>query len=192
MSENYVTMLRKGVPLALPSGLEVRVKPIDTGMLLSLELPPTLMAILEESLTGINPNENLEQQLGENVEKQVSEALGNFRRGLHYFEVGRAYGGIIAQHCFVMPRVVQGRDPVDESEILIDEISTEDLMALAQIVNVPLMELADFRFGQGEDVESVAASEADVPVTESGDEPEGVGDSTDRKRTKRVVDDVPA
>lgn len=185
MVNESMMLLRKGVPMTLPSGLEVRVRPIDTGLLLSLELPPVLMQVLEESLLGISEGKTTE----ESVSDQVSQAVTDFRRGVNIYKSGRIYGGIIAGHCFVDPKVVE-KDPKDEHEITIAEMQTEDLLALAQIVNVPLAELSTFRFGQGENVESVAAGESGVPDTESGAESDGVGGAPDGINAQPVVDDV--
>lgn len=168
MANEYLQAIRQGVEKTLPSGLVVRLRPIDMGMLLSSDLPEPLMRIVQRHLTGETDSATPTQQAMEDEALTLIQENGAIKT----MREMREFGSVIAQQCIVSPKIVE--NPQTDDQIALREIATGDLMALTQIVGMPLRELIPFRFEQTEDVEPVRAGESDVPVTEPDIQPEPV------------------
>ena len=166
---NYLTILQKGVEKTLPSGLVVRLRPVDTGLILSQKFPENLMKIVNDAFIGIKEGkdeEELKQEQEENMKKiPVQEQT-------LWISDARKYGEIVARVALVHPRVVD--NPTKEDEISADWLSTDDLMAIGGIVGVPLAELESFPLGQTQNVESVQSGEDDLPDAEPSAEADDV------------------
>lgn len=152
---NYMKLLREGVEKELPSGLVVRLRPIDAGMILTEKMSEPLQRIVKAHLLGVRPKELDDDGV-------LDESLTSVTK---IYDSARTFGEFIASKCIVYPRIVEHPATIDE--IALREIGTDDLLVLSQVIGVPLKELSSFRFQQTETVESVSDEQGTTPDTES-------------------------
>lgn len=203
--KSYLALIRRGVEKTLPSGLVVRLRPVDAGMMLADEkstLPDNLMRVVQAQLAGIQSGKDekeVRQELIADVEDSSPQRILDFYRDM------RLYGMAVAKFAVIYPHIVDAPNPDSDDEISLNEFPTDDLIAMGRIVGMPLHELESFRFEQGESVEPVSDSENDVPDAEPGSRPDDVaapsdagdlegdaldGDISVRQRRKHVRDGV--
>lgn len=179
-NQEYLRIMRYGVEKELPSGLKVRLRPVDQGMLLNNKknLPDNLMYIVNKQIKGVKDGRDQKE-----IQDEVLNAIDDIeKKGLEadpekveitaqWYADTRLFGQAAAYYMVIWPKIVD--EPQDDDEIHIEWFSTPDLLALAQLVGVPLQALESFRFGQDNSMAPVQPGEGDVSNAESGipDEP---------------------
>lgn len=186
MSNDYVKALQQGVEKELPSGMVVRLRPVDSSILLGQDLPKPLMQIVEKHM-GVARSAATAAADAQSEEAAALEIVRENGAVQTMLDM-RAFGAVVARSCFVYPKVVE--NPSGDNEISADWMSTEDLIAITKIIGMPLVHLIPFRFIEDKSLEPVRPVEVSLSATEPGAEPERMGDESDRT-PERLVDQLP-
>lgn len=166
---NFFKLLQQGVEKELPSGLIVRVRPIDSGQLLTdKRIPDSLMRVVQKQLVGIQENKD-QEEVAQQIESELkAEMKDNVQTTIDLYEDIRLFGEAVAIHSVVYPKIVvelKEGQVLEDNEMLLSWFPTDDLIAFGQLVGVPLKDLQSFRFRKNTDVESVQSSKSDLPNT---------------------------
>ncbi len=127
----------EGVPVELPSGHRVRIRSVDAGMLLTLGyVPDTLYAFLEAQLAATFSGRAI---TAETIREQMTY--------IEFLKKDRALAEAFASAALVYPRVARDkrREDLDEDEILVTDLSYDDLVAIRDAVQLPAKALEKFR-----------------------------------------------
>lgn len=143
----YLKKLAEGQEIILPSGLEVRIKPVDSAVLLNGSFPAEITALVKQYMTFRTDENAAERTPDEQIES---------------FHSNRAFGELIAKNVVVYPKLVDKVGKGDD-EFPVAAVETGDLVFLQGLINLPLAKLAIFcrkqnalmeRVFSGEDVEA--------------------------------------
>ena len=175
---NFIQLMHEGIEKELPSGLVVRLRPVDAGQMLnSNRIPENLMKVVQDSIRGVKEGKDeaeTKAAIQEGLEESAKENLKDFNDTVNFYQSIRKYGEAVALHSFIHPKIVD--DPQNENEIRLDWLPTDDCIALASWVGVPLSKLESFRFQTLADVEPVQSGETNLPDTEQGVRDESVSE----------------
>lgn len=163
----YLKRMAEGEWLTLPSGLEVRVRPVDSAVLLQGKYPSELMAIVRQHIAGRTQ-----------TEQEILDALSESDQTLQLFESSRQWGEVLAKEVVLEPKLVDG-DPENESQMSVQLISTSDLGFLSSLINLPLARLHPFCLKQNARMELVFAGKDDADDALGGNGAEGDGAAVD-------------
>lgn len=179
-----IDILRHGIEKELPSGLVVRIRPIDTGVLLTSNMiPENLMAIVRKQIIGIEKGQD-EIEVAQKISDDVKAEVGNdAQKTLDFYNSARAYGEAVARVCIVYPKVVD--DPKNDDEMAASWLSTDDCFAFGALPGVPLKEMENFSFIAASTLALVQSDEAGAD-SKSGDQSEAVVTQSP------VADELPA
>lgn len=164
-----------GVEKELPSGLVVRLRPVDSGQLLTdKSIPESLMRMVRQQLIGIQnfkDEDEVKQETADEIKRLENEIRDDANKRVQLYADMRSFGEAVALNSFIHPKIVE--HATKPGEIQLNWIPTNDLIALGQWPGVPFKELESFRFKTFDDVESVQSSEGDLQDTEQDfrDEP---------------------
>lgn len=184
-NQEYLRIMRYGVEKELPSGLKVRLRPVDQGMLLNNKknLPDNLMYIVNKQIKGVKDGRDQKEVQDEvlgainDVEKKGLEAdPENVERISQWYADTRLFGQAVAYYMVIWPKIVD--EPQNDDEINIEWFGTPDLIALGTLVGVPLQNLESFRFGENNSMAPVQPGEGDVSNAESGVSDESVSEES--------------
>lgn len=157
--QKYLQALSAGAEITLPDGLQVRVRPVDSRILLSGEYNDELMGIVNRHILGMP---------GEKGEGGADAARDELQQQLEDHMEFQKFAELIAKHCIVYPTLVEG-DPQSDDEFPISAFSTVNLMFLPKLIDLPLVELARFCQEQNQLMERILNGESDLPATEPVD-----------------------
>jgi len=160
----FIDLMQNGLEKELPSGLKVRLRPVDSGQILSSKRIPenllvTVHRMMEDVKGGVDETEAALNAVRENTD-------GEFSKQANLYVDMRAYGEAVALHCFIEPRIVE--DPKNENEIRLDWLPTEDCIELGNWVGVAFKQLESFRFKTKAELESLQSGKTNLPDAESG------------------------
>lgn len=158
--QEYLQALSVGAEMTFPDGLQARVKPVDSRILLSGEYNDELMGIVNRHILGM-PGEK-----GEGREDAKNELQQQLEDHLEF----QKFAELLAKHCVVYPKLVDG-DPQSPDEFPMSAFSTVNLMFLPKLIDLPLVKLAPFCQEQNRLMERILNGESDLPATEPVDRP---------------------
>jgi hypothetical protein len=138
---------QEGVPVELPGGRVVVIRPVNMSTFLRLgTIPDTLTPLVEKFV----------------VNGGGSDALNTLTtdEALHLVDIYDAF----AMTCLLYPRMVD--DPKADDEIGRDDMSDQEKQFLFSLMGLPSAALANFRPQQTSAVDGVGGGTGNSPVTE--------------------------
>lgn len=154
--EEFLAKVQVGIEIVLPSGLEVKVRPVNSSALLEQDFPDELTQIVNRHTSG--------KPLVEEDEIKTVED------GRRLTRLVRKFNEQIAKAVVVYPKLVEpGEFTGAKGTFPIDQLPDTDLNTLQFALNVPLMHIKEFFRREAARLESVYLGKDDESSAVGGD-----------------------
>lgn len=162
--QEFLQQVQVGIEIVLPSGLEVSVRPVDSSMILNMEVNDVLMDVVSRHIAG--------KPVIDNTDDLSKEDIARLSK------VTREFGELVARQAIVKPKLVDEYTGAPDT-FPMKEMPDGDLQTLTYAMNVPLLHLKEFFRRQAEAVESVYAGEKHGESAVGGDGSDGGSTDSD-------------
>jgi len=156
--EEFLKQVEVGIEVVLPSGLEVRVRPVTALAILDLDYPDELTEMVNRHAAG-KPI----------IDTDETRSIADTRKAA---KLGRQFNEMIAKEVIAYPKLVNDADYKGaKGTFPISKMQDIDLGRIQFSINVPLMHLKEFFRREAEAVELIYISQSDEPASVGTDRP---------------------